>query len=83
MRVSAGVLCLASNGDWCSGSLKNYLKLESSRIKLVAWTDVNLFADQLMTPYLSGGSTINGTPGGDRGREFLVGRLTDCRSPFT
>ena len=23
LRVSAGVLCLASNGDWCSRSLKN------------------------------------------------------------
>ena len=35
LRVSAVVLCLPSNGDWRSRSLKNYLKFESSRIKLV------------------------------------------------
>ena len=35
LRLSAGVLWLASNRDWRSRSLKFYLKLESSRIKLV------------------------------------------------
>ena len=35
LRVSAVVLCLVSNGDWRSRTLKTYLKFESSRIKLV------------------------------------------------
>ena len=34
-------------------------------IKLTAWA-VGYFTDYLMTPYFSGGNTINGTPGGDR-----------------
>ena len=45
--------------------LEKLMKLDNSRIRLVAWADVSCFADQLMTPYCSGGSTINGTPGGD------------------
>ena len=78
------MLCLGRN-DWCSRSLKKYFKLESSRIR-PAWA-ASCFTDQL-TPWFSGGSIINGTPGVDRwarvlgGREFSVGRLAGCRSPF-
>ena len=64
-----------------STSLKICLKLESSRIKLVTRTDVSDFTDQLMTPYLSGGSTVHLVETG--GHEFSVDRLAGCRSPFT
>ena len=40
-----------------------------------AWADVSYFADRLMTPYFSGGSTINGTPGGDRWARVLGGQI--------
>ena len=73
-RTSAGVLCLASNGDWRSRSLKKYLKFESARITLAVWA-VSYFTDQLMTLYFSGGSTINGTPGGDRWVRGLGGKI--------
>ena len=45
LRVSAGVLCLASNGDWSSRSLEKFLKLESPRIRS-SWA-VSYFTDQL------------------------------------
>ena len=35
------------------------------------WADVSYFTYQLMVPYFSGGSTINGTPGGDRWARVL------------
>ena len=43
-------------------------------IRLAAWA-VNYFTDQLMTPYFSGESTINGTPGGDRWARILGGQI--------
>ena len=39
-----------------------------------AWP-VSFFTDQLMTPYFSGGSTINGAPGGDRWARVLDGQI--------
>ena len=51
-----------------------------------AWAVLSYHTDQLMTPctkYFSRGSTLNGTSVGIGGREFSVGRLAGCRSPFT
>ena len=50
------------------------LKFESSRIRVAAWA-MSHFTDQLMTPYFSGGSTINATPGGDRWVRVLSGQI--------
>ena len=44
--VPTAVLRLVSDGDWRSRRLKNYLKLKSSKIILVA-SAVSYFADQL------------------------------------
>ena len=35
-----------------------------------------------MTPYLSGGSTINGTPGGDRWARVLGGQIGRLSEPL-
>ena len=37
--------------------------------------DASYFTDQLTTPYFSGGSTTNGTPGGDRWARVLGGKI--------
>ena len=81
MQVSAGVLCLASNGDWRSRSWIFFFEFESSRIRLAAWA-VSYFTDQLMTPCFSGGSTINGTPGGDRWARVLGGQIGWLTEPL-
>ena len=60
---------------------KNLLRLHSlveSKIRLGSWLGcVSYFVDQLTddTPYFSGASTINGTPGGDRWVRVLGGRI--------
>ena len=40
------------------------------------------FADQLMTPYFSGESTLNGTPGGDRWARVLRGQIGWLSEPL-
>ena len=58
--------------------------LERTRRIEQAWA-VIYFTDQPLTPcskYLSGASTLNGTPGGDRWARFLGGQI-GCRGPFT
>ena len=52
-----------------------------SKARLTAWA-VRYFTDQQMTPYFSGGSTVNGTLGGDRWARVLggqIGRLSEPR----
>ena len=46
-----------------------------------AWP-VSFFTDQLMTPYFSGGSTLNGTPGGDRWARVLGGQIGWLSDPL-
>ena len=40
------------------------------------------FTDQLMTPYFSGESTLNGTPGGDRRARILCGQIGWLSEPL-
>ena len=52
--------------------------LERTRRIGQAWVVLSYYTDQLMTPcskYLSGGSTLNGTPGGDRWARVLCGQI--------
>ena len=70
--MSAVVLCLASIGDRRSRSLKFFFEVRKDMD--AAWP-VSFFTDQLMTPYFSGGSTINGAPGGDRWARVLDGQI--------
>ena len=46
-----------------------------------AWT-VSYCTDQQMMPYFSGGSTINGTPSGDRWARVLGGQIGWLSSPL-
>ena len=43
---------------------------------------VSYFTDQLRTPYFSGGSTINGTSGGDRWARVLGGQIGWLSDPL-
>ena len=58
---------------------KQLLRLHSlvgSKIRLASWLScVIYFTDQLLTPYFSGGSTLNGTPGGDGWARVLGGQI--------
>ena len=54
-----------------------------SKIRLASWLGcVMYFADQLMTPYFSGRSTLNGTPGGDRWARVLCGQIGWLSEPL-
>ena len=58
--------------------------LERTRRIGQAWA-VSYFTDQLMTPfskYFSGGSTMNGTPGGDRWARVLGGQIGLLSEPL-
>ena len=48
----------------------------------MAWADVSYFADQLMTPYFSGGSTIHGAHGGDRWARVPGGQIDWLSEPL-
>ena len=53
-----------------------------SKIRLASWLGcVIYFTDQLLTPYLSGGSTMNGT-GGDRWARVLGGQVGLLSDPL-
>ena len=39
------------------------------------WAVIFFFTDQLMTPYFSGASTLNGAPDGDRWAQVLGGQI--------
>ena len=57
--------------------------LVGSKIRLASWLGcVIYFTDQLMTPYFSGGSTLNGTPGGDRWARVLCGQIGWLSEPL-
>ena len=43
---------------------------------------VNYCTDQLLTPNFSGGSTLNGTPGGDRWARVLGGQIGWLSDPL-
>ena len=54
------------------------MMLERTRRIGQAWAALSYYTDQLMTPcsnYFSGGSTLNGTPGGDRWVRVLGGQI--------
>ena len=63
-------------------------KLEKTLLRLHSWSRrsdwaVNYCTDQLLTPNFSGGSTLNGTPGGDRWARVLGGQIGWLSEPFT
>ena len=81
--MSAGVFCLASIGDWRSRSLKSYSGCTREVEGQTGWLGcVIYFTDQLRTPYFSGGSTINGTPGGDRWARVVGGQIGWLSDPL-
>ena len=46
-----------------------------SKIRLASWLGcVIYFTDRLLTPYFSGASTLNSTPGGDKWARVLGGQ---------
>ena len=49
-------------------------------MRLTAWVVSYLTAER-MTPYFSGGSTINGMPGGDRWARVLGGQIGWLSAP--
>ena len=73
-------VCLASNVDWRSRSLKKNMKFESTRMG-PTWA-VSYFTDQLLTPYFSGARTLNGTPGGDGWAQVLGGQICWLSEPL-
>ena len=58
--------------------------LENTRRIGQAWAVLNYYTDQLMTPcsYFSGGSTLNGTPAGDRWARVLCGHIVWLSEPL-
>ena len=85
LRMSTAVGCLASNGDWRSRSLKKHLKFERTRMDGTGLSRrelATLLINQLMTPYFSGGSTLSGTPGGDRWAGVLGGQIVLLSEPL-
>ena len=86
MRMSAGVLCLTSKCDWRSRSLKRTCwcctrGIEDQTAFLVGLCD--LLTDQLADDAIfSGGSTLNGTPGGDKWARVLCGKIGWLSDPL-
>ena len=70
--------CSVSRGR-ATGALEARKYVEA--IRLAAWA-VSYCTDQLMTPYFSGGSTINGTPGGYRWARVLGGQISWLSVPL-
>ena len=65
--------------DWAMALPKhgNFMLERTRRIEQ-AWAVLSCYTDQLMTPcpmYFSGGSTLNGTPGGDRWARVICGQI--------
>ena len=63
------------------------MKLEKNLFSLHSWgrrSDwaVSYCTDQLLTPNSSGGSTLNGTPGGDRWARVLCGQIDWLSDPL-
>ena len=61
------------------------LLLERTRRIAQAWAVLSYYTDQLMTPcskYFSGGSTLIGTPGGDRWARVLCGKIGWLSDPL-
>ena len=61
------------------------IMLERTRRIGQAWAVLSYYTDQLMTPcskYFSGGSTLNGTPGGDRWARVLGGQIGWLSEPL-
>ena len=85
--MSTGVFFLASKCDWRSRSLKKLVEVALTRgvedqTGFLVVGCVIYFTDQLMTRYLSGGSTLNGTPGGDRWARVLGGQIGCLSEPL-
>ena len=84
MRTSSEVL---SREQWRLALTKletNLLRLHSWGQKsdwLLGWA-VSYFTDQLLTPYVSGASTLNGTPVGDRWARVLGGQIGWLSEPL-
>ena len=74
--MSTGVFFLARKCDWRSRSLeKTCLGCTQSWGRRSDWLAVSYCTDQLLTPNFSGGSTLNGTPGGNRWVRVLCGQI--------
>ena len=61
------------------------MMLERTRRIGQAWAALSYYTDQLMKPcsnYFSGGSTLNGTPGGDRWVRVLCGQIGWLSEPL-
>ena len=59
--------------------------MERTRRIIQAWAALSYYTDQLMTPcskYSSGGSTLNGTPRGDRSARVLCGQIGWLSEPL-
>ena len=59
--------------------------LERTRRIGQAWAVLSCYTNQMMTPrskYFSGGSTLNGTPGGDRWARVLCGQIGWLSEPL-
>ena len=83
LRMSTGVFFLASNGEWRSRRLKSCLDCTREVEGQTGWLGcVISFTDQLMTPYFSGGSTLNGTTGGDRWARVPGGQIGYLSEPL-
>ena len=62
-------------------------KLEKNLLRLRSWSRRSDWAasyctDQLLTLTFSGGSTVNGTPGGDRWARVLCGQIGWLSEPL-
>ena len=85
MLTSTGVLCLASNGDWRSRSLKKKLLRSHTWGRrsdwLLGWA-VSYCTGELLTPSFLGANTLNGTHGGDRWARVLGGQIGWLSEPL-
>ena len=74
--MSTGVVFLASKCDWRARSLKKTCRgCTHSWGRRSDWLTVSYCTDQVLTTNFSGGSTLNGTPGGGRWARVLGGQI--------
>ena len=82
--MSTGVFFLASKCDWRSRSLEKTCSFcTHSWGRRSYWLAVSYCCpDQLLTPNFSGGSPLNGTPGGGRWARVLRGQIGWLSDPL-
>ena len=81
--MSTGVFFIARKCDWRSRSLKKTCRgCTHSWGRRSDWLAVSYCGDQRLTPNFSGGSTLNGTPGGDRWARVLGGEIGWSSDPL-